>query len=72
MTGLLLRAALFAVLALAALYENEIASTLFADPAGGVATAFSLTVRSLTWLAGALLAISALERFFWKTANTAR
>ncbi|WP_223476787.1 mechanosensitive ion channel family protein [Oricola indica] len=68
MTGLLLRAALFAVLALAALYENEIASTLFADPAGGVATAFSLTVRSLTWLAGALLAISALERFFWNGA----
>lgn len=65
MTGLLLRAALFALLALAALNETEIASLLFADPSRGVASAFSLTLRTLTWFAGAFVVIAALERFFW-------
>ena len=66
MTGLLLRAALFALLALAALNETEIASLLFADPSRGVAQAYSLTLRSLTWFAGAFVVIAALEIFFWK------
>lgn len=66
MTGLLLRAALFAVLAMATLNESAITSSLFADPSRGLGNAFSLTLQSLTWFAGALLVNAAIERFFWR------
>lgn len=65
MKSLLFRAALFALLALAALNETEIATLLFADPSRGVATALSLVLRTATWFAGALVVIAALDRFFW-------
>ncbi|MCI5073727.1 mechanosensitive ion channel family protein [Oricola sp.] len=65
MTGLLVRAAIFVVVALAALNENRISSALFAETSQGTAAAFALILQSLVWIAGAFLVISALEKFFW-------
>ncbi|MEO1747856.1 MAG: mechanosensitive ion channel family protein [Pseudomonadota bacterium] len=66
MSSLLLRAALFFVLVLAVLNVDQIGSFFFAESGSAQTLVFAQVLQSVTWFAGAFLAISLIELFFWR------
>jgi len=66
MASLLARAALFSILALASLNIDQIASLFSSEGAVSNSVLLGQFLHSLTWFAGAFLAISLIELFLWR------